>query len=377
MSFTSSHAIATVVAASTLCLSPASTSTLMQALPPSETGPTTPPKAVTLAPGQPAPPIVIEEWLKGPPVERFEPGTIYVLEFWATWCGPCLAGIGHLTLLQREYASNGVVVVGITSKDSRNALPAVKEMVSLRGNGMAYSVAWDGSTITYKRYISAARVGGIPVSFVVGKDGIIEFIGHPHALELVLPKLVDGTWNRDRDLAEVREAERLGKAMEDLIRTKPAEAMTRFTELARRWPRYAEQFLGTRSEIERGMGDTDAWAKTLDQMEARALSADDFLSLRGLAARTLAHRSAPGMADRCLRVATAAVRLSGERDSLSLRLLAKVHHDLGNAAEAIRVMTKAVERSDASMKGRLQQELDAWTAEAGSAPPTPATKPTS
>lgn len=369
-----SHAVAMVLMASTLVLSSAPASP--PAVPVGQRT-SAPPKAVTLAPGQPAPPMVIEEWLKGPPVERFEPGTIYVLEFWATWCSPCLAGIGHLTLLQREYASKGVVVIGVTSKDARNPLAAVKEMVSLRGEGMAYAVAWDGSTTTHRRYINAAKLGGIPVSFVVGKDGLIEFIGHPNSLELVLPKLVDGTWNRERDLAEVREAERLGKAMEDLIRSKPAEAMTAFTELARRWPRYAEQFLGTRSEIERGLGNNDAWAKTLDQIEARALAADDFLALRGLAARTLAHRSAPGMADRCLRVATAAVRLSGERDSLSLRLLAKIQHDRGNAAEAIRLMTKAVERSDATMKGRLQEELDAWIAEAGAAPTVPATKPTS
>ena len=51
------------------------------------------------------------EWVKGDPV-RMQKGSIYVVEFWATWCGPCIRGIPHLTELQQKYKFNLVMVIG-------------------------------------------------------------------------------------------------------------------------------------------------------------------------------------------------------------------------------------------------------------------------
>src|SRR5262245_14585780 len=53
--------------------------------------------------GDKAPEIHVAKWVKGAPVTGFEKGQTYVVEFWATWCGPCKASIPHLTDLQKEY----------------------------------------------------------------------------------------------------------------------------------------------------------------------------------------------------------------------------------------------------------------------------------
>src|SRR4051812_31324782 len=68
---------------------------------------------VTLKPGDPAPPLRVSKWLKGGPIPKLEKGKVYVMEFWATWCGPCVAGMPHVTKLQKKYADRGVVVIGM------------------------------------------------------------------------------------------------------------------------------------------------------------------------------------------------------------------------------------------------------------------------
>jgi len=57
----------------------------------------------TLNLGDPAPSLRVREWLKGKPVGQFEKGTVYVVEFWATWCTPCKAAMPRLSKLAGKY----------------------------------------------------------------------------------------------------------------------------------------------------------------------------------------------------------------------------------------------------------------------------------
>jgi thiol-disulfide isomerase/thioredoxin len=57
----------------------------------------------TLKVGDPAPKLHVSKWLNGDPVEKLEKGTTYVIECWATWCGPCRASIPHVSELNTKY----------------------------------------------------------------------------------------------------------------------------------------------------------------------------------------------------------------------------------------------------------------------------------
>lgn len=71
-------------------------------------------------PGDPsrlAPPR-IAEWARGSPVDLAagKGRTIFVIEFWATWCSPCVDSIPHLSGLQQKFKERGVAVVGVTDE---------------------------------------------------------------------------------------------------------------------------------------------------------------------------------------------------------------------------------------------------------------------
>ncbi len=145
--------------------------------------------------GDPAPALSVTRWVKGEGFSAFEKGKVYVVEFWATWCGPCLASVPHLSELQNQYKDLGVVVVGVTSPDAKNTLETVDAMTAEKGDAMAYRIAWDGDRKTMDAYMKAARQNFIPCVFLIDRDGAIAFIGHPSKVDQPLKQIVEGTFD--------------------------------------------------------------------------------------------------------------------------------------------------------------------------------------
>lgn len=181
--------------------------------------------------GDPAPALQIAEWVKGQPVNLAElkGKKIAVIEFWATWCGPCRQSIPHLTELQKKFPD--VVIVGVSDED----VPTVRRFVERMGEKMDYVVAVDKDNRTGQAYMGAFGIDGIPHAFVVDKEGRIVWHGHPmDRLDKVLEELQAGTYdlNKARKQAEARDkleefaqavfageeakAEALGKELEAL-----------------------------------------------------------------------------------------------------------------------------------------------------------------
>lgn len=146
--------------------------------------------------GDPAQPLDIKEWVKGGPVTLADGKgkTIYVVEFWATWCPPCRTSIPHLTELAKKFKDQGVVFIGISDEKS----DAVKKFVEKMGDQMDYNVAIDGGK-TSQGYMEAYGINGIPHAFVVNKEGNVVWQGHPMAeLEETLHQIIDGKYDMSK-----------------------------------------------------------------------------------------------------------------------------------------------------------------------------------
>src|SRR5439155_26475767 len=91
--------------------------------------------------GDPAPKLEVSKWIQGEAVREFARDKAYIVEFWATWCGPCRVSIPHLNELHIKFKDQGLIVIGqdILEKDPDLVAPFVKKM----GGQMTYRVALD------------------------------------------------------------------------------------------------------------------------------------------------------------------------------------------------------------------------------------------
>ena len=168
-------------------------------------------KPATLEAGDPAPPLSITQWLNGAPIEKFEADSVYVVEFWATWCGPCRVSMPHISALQEQYGDK-VHFIGVTREPESTVqrfLDGQQSAGKTWREAIKYRLAIDSSGKTDAAYMRAAGENGIPCAFVVGKDGVLDWIGHPVSIDSPLAQVVAGQWNRAAFIAQYRGTKKL------------------------------------------------------------------------------------------------------------------------------------------------------------------------
>lgn len=223
--------------------------------------------------GSPAPVFQPDSWLQGDPVRTFKKDKTYIVECWATWCGPCVDLIPHMNEMHAKFNGRGLVVIGVNVWDGPRK--TVADFVKKKGDKMKYAVAFDGKENGRfaGAWLDAAKVTGIPHAFVV-KNGKILWHGHAGDLsEGVVEDMLTGKFTPARIEAEELERQAMMNRIDALEQTvytllvaqKYREAMAAVDEVAQLTPKDQQYRVDImRPRILVRMGDMPKAMKTFD-----------------------------------------------------------------------------------------------------------------
>lgn len=93
-------------------------------------------------------------------------GKVVLLNFWATWCPPCVQEMPALVRLAHEYEPQGLVLLAVNRDDEQSAKAAVGIFVANRIPELASHVAFADASMSM-----SYRVQSLPTSYLIGRDG--------------------------------------------------------------------------------------------------------------------------------------------------------------------------------------------------------------
>ncbi len=130
-----------------------------------------------LSTGGPAPKINVTNWLLNEPADKNLNGKFVVLEFWATWCGPCIAAIPHLNKLQAKFDRPDLYFISITDE----SVAKVKQ--SLDRLNFSSIVATDVSKQTQIAFGDGKKgLEAFPMTVLISPTGKVTWVGEPKQL---------------------------------------------------------------------------------------------------------------------------------------------------------------------------------------------------
>ncbi len=314
--------------------------------------------------GDQAPPVTVTDWVKGKPMDilKDNKGKVIVLEFWATWCAPCIQMIPSNTELYQRYKDKGMVFVGMTDSGQGQQLSSVQAFVGQQGDRMDYPIAFDSTMKTDIAYIQGTGAMGIPHAVVIGKDGKIAWFGHPlePMMEATIKDLLMDKFDPNKAAEEAAQQAKLAPLLNDFNFAVQRGDWDKCLEITEKMLAIdPDNFDAMRFNVyimmeeQRSIEKLKSWVQTMMAKHGSNTQTMAILSSLMLAMPEVTDRQ-PELA---IEVANK-VLTNGAKDAESLQLVAQTFYQLGLVDSAIEAQAKAVSLTDQFDKEAATQVLD-------------------
>ena len=97
-------------------------------------------------------------------------GKVVIVDFWASWCGPCKESFPAMSELQAKYGAQGLVIVAVNEDEKSADMDAF-----LKENKSSFSIVRDGAP-DGKKLVDKVEINTMPASFIIGQDGKVKFL---------------------------------------------------------------------------------------------------------------------------------------------------------------------------------------------------------
>lgn len=311
--------------------------------------------------GDKAPEVKVAKWFNDKPPSL--PGDkdsgkhVFVVEFWATWCGPCRRSIPHLAELHKKHAKDGLVIIGVSNEEADEIQAFLK-----KGPAMPYHVAMDDDMATNEAW--ADDIKGIPHAYIVDKSSTVVWSGNPldfAAFDETLKEVMAGTFDLEAAKNAAANQSKYDELMKELQQTfvllknqetqaDEDEASAARTEGEKKVFEILEKLISLRPKDLRAylikrqlLRDFDRKKDAIDfDIELCNVFKESAASLSQLADIELGAPLPRRNPEFMLRCARRANELNEGRHAATLATLARIECEFGMIDEAIRHQTEAV-----------------------------------